>query len=113
MWLYQLSRSLNKPAIRLGLFGILSGLLMMQADAAQYSVEQLHYAEKIRESSALENKAYTLLESLTTEVGPRMAGSAGDAKAVAWAQAKFRQLGFDKVWTEPVSSQYGNGDQPA
>lgn len=103
MWLYQLSRSLNKPGIRLGLFGILSGLLMMQADAAQYSVEQLHYAEKIRESSALENKAYTLLESLTTEVGPRMAGSAGDAKAVAWAQAKFRRLGFDKVWTEPVS----------
>ncbi len=79
------------------------GGLAVLCQAAQFSVEQLSYAEKIRDQAAKQNQAYNLLESLTTEVGPRMAGSAGDAKAVAWAQAKFRQLGFDKVWLEPVS----------
>ncbi len=32
-----------------------------------------------------------------------MAGSEADARAVAWATAKFQALGFDKVWTEPVT----------
>ena len=46
--------------------------------------------------------AIAITESLTTEVGPRLAGSEADARAVQWAQAKFKALGFDKVWTEPV-----------
>lgn len=44
-----------------------------------------------------------MLESLTTEIGPRLAGSAADPRAVAWAKAKFKALGYDKVWTEPVT----------
>src|SRR5690606_6661941 len=28
------------------------------------------------------------------------------ARAVAWAEQKFQQLGYDKVWTEPFSMQY-------
>ena len=31
------------------------------------------------------------------------AGSEADARAVAWAEAKFKALGFDKVWKEPVT----------
>src|SRR5690606_17301137 len=42
-------------------------------------------------------------DARTTEVGPRRDGSEADARAVAWAVAKFRELGFDKVWTEPVT----------
>ncbi len=48
-------------------------------------------------------EAWNIVESLTTEVGPRMAGSAADARAVEWAKAKFRELGYDKVYTEPVT----------
>ena len=44
-----------------------------------------------------------MVESLTTEIGPRIAGSEADARAVAWAEAKFKALGFDKVWKEPVT----------
>ncbi|MGV2482271.1 UNVERIFIED_CONTAM: peptidase M28 family protein, partial [Salmonella enterica subsp. enterica serovar Weltevreden] len=33
----------------------------------------------------------------------RLAGSEADARAVAWAEAKFRELGFDRVWKEPVT----------
>jgi hypothetical protein len=54
-------------------------------------------------NQALESTlSYDLVESLTTEVGPRLVGTEGDAKGVAWAVAKFRELGFDRVWTEDV-----------
>lgn len=49
---------------------------------------------------------YKLVESLTVEVGPRLAGSEADARAVAWAEQKFKELGFDKVWSEPFTMQY-------
>lgn len=48
--------------------------------------------------------SYELVESLTTEVGPRMMGTPGDAKSIAWAVNKMKSLGFDKVWTEEVTS---------
>lgn len=65
--------------------------------------KDMQTAAWIRDSSIGDNRSYQILESLTTEVGARMAGSPGDARAVAWAEAKFRELGFDKVWKEPVS----------
>ncbi|WP_100656379.1 M20/M25/M40 family metallo-hydrolase [Alteromonas flava] len=46
--------------------------------------------------------AYDIVKSLTVEVGPRIPGSDGDKRAVAWAQAKFESLGFDRVTTQPV-----------
>jgi len=60
-------------------------------------------ATQLRETALASDLGYRITQSLTTEVGPRMAGSEGDARAVAWAQAKFRELGFDKVWTQPVT----------
>lgn len=60
-------------------------------------------ANTLRASALADPTAWQVLESLTTEVGPRLAGSEGDARAVAWAQAKFRELGYDRVWTEPVT----------
>jgi hypothetical protein len=60
-------------------------------------------AEHLRAQALAGSGAYALVESLTTEVGPRLAGSPGDAAAVAWAQAKFRALGYDRVRLEPVT----------
>lgn len=53
-----------------------------------------------------EQLAYQLVEELTTEVGPRLAGSAGDAKSVEWATKKLNSLGFDKVWTEEFKTPF-------
>jgi Zn-dependent M28 family amino/carboxypeptidase len=68
-----------------------------------------HPADEMRrtvselQSAALQDElAWELLSSLTTDVGPRMAGSPGDAMAVAWAQVQMERLGFDRVWLEPV-----------
>lgn len=58
---------------------------------------------QLRQQALASDLGWKITESLTTEVGPRLAGSPADARAVAWARAKFEQLGYDKVWTEPVT----------
>lgn len=63
----------------------------------------LEQAAQLREQALADDTGWKITESLTTEVGPRLAGSEADARAVAWAVAKFKALGFDKVWTEPVT----------
>lgn len=57
----------------------------------------------LRQAALDSDLGYRITESLTTEIGPRLAGSEADARAVAWAKAKFTELGYDKVWTEPVT----------
>ena len=56
-------------------------------------------AATLRERALADTTAYKLIESLTTEVGPRPAGSAGDKAAVAWAQREMKRLGFVNVHT--------------
>ncbi len=65
--------------------------------------ERVAIAERLREQALAGSGAYAIVEDLTTRIGPRMAGTAGDARAVEWAVARFRELGYDKVWTEPVT----------
>ncbi|WP_196137507.1 M20/M25/M40 family metallo-hydrolase [Aliikangiella sp. G2MR2-5] len=68
-----------------------------------YSEEETKIVAQLRDQALGSNLAYEILESLTTEVGPRMAGTPQDALAVKWGVEKFKALGFDKVWTEPVT----------
>ena len=70
--------------------------------ASLYSEADLAVARQAMAQAQQSDLAYDLVASLTTEVGPRSAGSPGDAAAVAWAKAKLTALGFDRVWTEPV-----------
>jgi Zn-dependent M28 family amino/carboxypeptidase len=60
-------------------------------------------AAALRDRALEENRAWDFLESLVVEVGPRFAGTEGNRRAVAWAEAKLRALGFDEVHTEPVT----------
>ncbi|MGV8961005.1 MAG: M28 family peptidase [Stenotrophomonas sp.] len=60
-------------------------------------------AVQLREQALADSTGWQVVESLTTEIGPRLAGSEADARAVEWAKAKFKALGFDRVWTEPVT----------
>ncbi len=50
--------------------------------------------------------SYQITEQLTTEIGPRLAGSPADLAAVQWAEQKMQALGFDKVWREPFVTPY-------
>jgi len=74
-------------------------------DAETKTVEQL------KQTALTSELSYQILESLTTEVGNRRLGTEGDKKAIKWAVAKMKALGFDKVWTEEVESpQWLRGD---
>ncbi len=85
----------------------LSLSLPVSAHAAQKPTRipdaALATAAQLREQALADDTGWKVVESLTTEIGPRLAGSEADARAVAWATAKFKALGFDKVWTEPVT----------
>ena len=73
------------------------------AQSDNFSTLQLAQVEQIKQQALQSDLAWNLVESLTTEVGPRMPGTPGDKAAVAWAVAKFKTMGFDKVWTEPAT----------
>ncbi len=68
-----------------------------------FNADFLESVATLRDKALTDSTAYDITESLTTEVGARLGGSKGDALAVKWAVAKFNELGFDKVWTEPVT----------
>ncbi len=65
----------------------------------EISNEALKIADRTLSSSLTED----LITSLTTEIGNRLAGTEDDRKAREWAKAKMLEMGFDRVWEEPVT----------
>jgi hypothetical protein len=47
--------------------------------------------------------AFNFVESLTTEIGQRLAGTDAHKRAVAWAEARLKAAGFDNVHSEPFT----------
>ena len=78
-------------------------LSFTQAAADNFTDEQLAHVEQLKQQALKSDLAWDLVESLTTEVGPRMPGTLGDKAGVEWAVKNFNALGFDKVWTEPAT----------
>ncbi len=74
--------------------------------ADSLSSQQKLELEQLKSTVINSELSYQLIESLTTEVGPRLLGSEGDRKAVKWAVDKMKSLGFDKVWTEGITGTY-------
>lgn len=90
----------------------LSSLAIGCHAAGALTESEMRHAAELRDKAKKSDLAYQILESLTTEVGPRMAGTPGDARAVKWAEDKFKQLGFDKVYKEPVTfTTWHRGDE--
>ena len=82
---------------------LLTSSMAANANNAEFTQKQLQQVNEVRTSALNSDLSYKLLESLTTEVGPRLPGTENDKKAVAWAKAKFNELGFDKVWLEEAT----------
>jgi Zn-dependent M28 family amino/carboxypeptidase len=59
-----------------------------------------HDTEKLRDAALKDETAWDITEGLTTEIGPRLAGSAAEAKAREWAVRKLKSLGFKNVRIE-------------
>jgi carboxypeptidase Q len=81
---------------------------------AELPAAQKQQLDALKATTLNSDLSYQLIESLTTEVGSRMMGTPGDARAIKWAQAKMNTLGFDKVWTEEVvNREWLRGDMQA
>jgi Zn-dependent M28 family amino/carboxypeptidase len=48
-----------------------------------------------------------IVTSLTTEIGPRRAGSDAERRAAEWARQRFEKMGFDKAWVETFPLPHG------
>lgn len=80
----------------------LTALIALAVGAAQAAADPLRSgAEAVRDRALKDPTAYNYVESLSVEVGPRLAGSEAAARARDWAVAKLTSLGFAKVHVEP------------
>lgn len=55
----------------------------------------------LRDAALKDDLAWEITEGLTTEVGPRLAGTEAEARARAWSLKKLTALGFSNVRNEP------------
>jgi hypothetical protein len=80
-------------------------LAVSTAHAADAGLDKraLDNARTLAAAAGKGTDAYAIVESLTSEIGPRLAGSPAFDRAIDWAQAKFKALGYDKVYLEPVT----------
>ncbi len=60
-------------------------------------------SDNVREAALRDDVAWSFTEGLTTEVGPRPAGTSQEARARDWAVARLKSLGFSNVRAEPYT----------
>lgn len=48
-----------------------------------------------------------IITDLTTDIGPRLAGSPAEKRAAEWAKSRLERMGFDKVWIEAFPLEHG------
>jgi len=92
-------------ALRLLAFVVLliAGHASANSPTTHFSAPSLATAVELRDALAAGSGAFAIVESLTTEIGPRLAGTEADGRAVEWAKARFGALGFDRVILQPVT----------
>ena len=87
-------KNIITPLVKLG-FGATALLLSTSA------FTQSHDPAAIQAKALGDAYAYDIIEGLTTEVGPRQAGTEAEARARAWSLKKLKSMGFSNVRNEP------------
>ncbi|MBB4658154.1 M28 family peptidase [Parvularcula dongshanensis] len=83
---------------------LLAAAMAVAPAAAQPFPAEAEEAAATLMARALEDETgYQVIEDLTTEVGPRLAGSEAEARARGWALARLRSMGFENVRVEAFS----------
>jgi carboxypeptidase Q len=106
-------RKQNNPFFPVFLLAFISAAATTTAAdrPAAFSRADLTAAGTLRERALTDGTAYQLVSSLTTEVGPRLAGSPGDKAGVAWGLREMKRLGFANVRTvEAVVPHWVRGE---
>jgi hypothetical protein len=81
-------------------------LLLLSAAVASPLPAQDRIAS-IRAAALADDTAWSVVDGLTTEVGPRLAGSEAEARARGWAVTRLKALGFANVHIEPFGLANG------
>lgn len=74
-----------------------------QAPQTQSAASISPEVKQLKAAALASNIGYDIVESLTTEVGPRLGGTPEEARAREWAVAKFEELGLQNVRIEPFT----------
>jgi len=72
------------------------------SESIPLTARDLATAAQLREAALAGTGAYDIVASLTTEVGPRQAGTAGDKAAIAWAQRRLAAAGLENIRLQTV-----------
>lgn len=75
---------------------------LILASSAVFAQTDSIMLRKIFTEELERGRGYEWLRELSTEIGPRLAGSANAAKAVQWAEKKMKEAGADTVYLQPV-----------
>lgn len=77
-----------------------------QEEAAPITPAQQRTIDRLQAAALASDHAYEIVESLVTEVGPRLAASEAEARARDWAVVMLRANGFTNVHIEPFTIPY-------
>ena len=92
-----------KRSVRIACIALLASGTVFAAKPTTIPDQAVQDATRLRNTAGKDTTAWKFVTDLTTEIGPRLAGSEADARAREWVIERFKALGFDKVWTEPVT----------
>ena len=85
---------LKKPLIILAMTTMLAIPLAYSDDALPFTQADIDLAKLLRDDALSGTRAWNIVESLTTEVGPRLAGSEAEARGRNWAVEALTRYGF-------------------
>ncbi|MEM7084382.1 MAG: M20/M25/M40 family metallo-hydrolase [Pseudomonadota bacterium] len=81
-------------------------LVSVHAESPIINEAQSVTATQLIDSALKSELAFEIVESLTTEVGPRLGGSEAEARAREWGVKLGKKLGFDRVTVEEFSMPF-------
>ncbi|WP_300545304.1 M20/M25/M40 family metallo-hydrolase [Maricaulis sp.] len=94
-----------KAIVALGMTVFLSAEAIGQ-ERYEIPDEAADTARQLVDTALDSDLAYEIVESLTTEVGPRLAGSEAEARARVWGRELGEALGFDRVVVEDFTMPF-------
>jgi carboxypeptidase Q len=95
------------PQLRAALFGLAAITLPAFAqDTAAIPDTIATNVDQLIEKGLSDDVGYQFVEDLTTEVGPRLAGSDAEARARSWAVRELHELGFNTIRIEGFDIPY-------
>ncbi len=95
----RLHSTLIRPLLMLGL-GTVLALPVSSAERFELSEAEERTAKELMQAALESDLAWEIVESLTTEVGPRLGGSEAEARARDWGKDLGEKLSFDRVVIE-------------